>query len=86
MVDGFHLRLLDCPARIEDKYAGKDWVGCMRRDLAIIALRCSTMAVLPGWENSAGASLEVHVAQALGMPILDAISLQRLEIEAGNEI
>lgn len=67
------------PARIEDKYAGNDWAGCMRRDLAIIALRCQMMAVLPGWQNSAGATLEVHVAQALGMPIFDAVSLEPLE-------
>lgn len=66
------------PARIEDKYSGNDWTGCMRRDLAIISLRCRSVAVLPGWENSPGASLEVHVAKALGMEILDAVTLEPL--------
>lgn len=33
------------------------------------------VAVLPGWSRSKGARLEVHVADALGMPILDAETL-----------
>src|SRR5688572_14120264 len=64
------------PARIEDEFAGVDWSGCLRRDLVLIVTRCHTVAVLPGWENSRGARLEVHVARALGMSIIDAESLQ----------
>ncbi len=72
------------PARIEDQYAGIDWAGCLRRDLAILALRCNQVAVLPGWENSAGATLEVHVARALGMKIIDAITLAAVTEDHGD--
>jgi hypothetical protein len=66
------------PARIEDEYSGKDWAGCLRRDLALIVTRCCTMAVLPGWQKSKGASLEVHVARELGIQLIDAETLQPL--------
>lgn len=46
----------------------KTWADYMRRDLAWL-LTCSAVATLPGWENSRGARLEVHVAEALEMPV-----------------
>ena len=33
------------------------------------SLDCDAVAVLPGWEDSHGARLEVHVAEALGRPV-----------------
>ncbi|MGI8905943.1 MAG: DUF4406 domain-containing protein [Candidatus Sumerlaeaceae bacterium] len=59
------------PARIEDEFSGVDWAGCLRRDIALIVTRCQTLAVLPGWEHSRGASLEVHIARALGMKVIE---------------
>ena len=44
------------------------WAAHMRRDLHAM-LDCQGIAVLPGWQTSKGASLEVQVAQALGMPV-----------------
>jgi hypothetical protein len=44
------------------------WADFLRRDLAEV-LRVDAVAVLDGWEASKGASLEVHVARALGMPV-----------------
>lgn len=44
------------------------WRKCLERDLAIM-FHADTVATLPGWENSKGASLEVMVAQALGIPV-----------------
>lgn len=85
--DAFHeaeARLMDLghevinPARIEDEFSGVDWAGCLRRDLELIVTRCHTLAVLPGWENSKGALLEVHVARALGMQIVDAHTFRPL--------
>jgi hypothetical protein len=43
----------------------------MKRDLPAV-LDADAVAVLPGWENSKGARLEVHVARECGIPILDA--------------
>jgi len=45
-----------------------DWATCLRRDLLDV-LRAEAMVVLPGWQQSHGATLEVDVAQRLGMPV-----------------
>jgi len=37
-------------------------------------LSVDAVAVLPGWENSKGASAEVAIARCLGYPVLDATS------------
>ena len=58
-----------------------DWAEYMRKDLPLL-VACDAVAVLPGWRRSKGASLEVAVARALGMPILDA---DTLEAAAGTE-
>lgn len=44
------------------------WRWYMRRDLPHV-LEVDALCVLPGWRNSKGASLEVHVAKAIGLPI-----------------
>lgn len=48
--------------------AGMPWAWYLRRDLAAL-LDCEAVAMLPGWQDSKGACLERHVAEALGMPI-----------------
>ena len=48
------------------------WVDYMRVHLAEIARRVTQVFVLPGWESSRGAQLEVHVARALGLPVAPA--------------
>lgn len=45
------------------------WSWYMRRDLPHI-MSCDAVCVLEGWQKSKGARLEVHVARALGMPVL----------------
>lgn len=42
------------------------WADYMRRGLVDL-VGCDGVALLPGWERSRGAALEVHVANALGM-------------------
>lgn len=42
------------------------WRACMRRDIAQL-VTCDAIALLPGWERSRGAKLELMVADALGM-------------------
>lgn len=45
------------------------WADYLKLDLADV-LRAEVVAVLPGWEASRGAALEVHVAHQLGTPVL----------------
>jgi len=47
---------------------GYTWQDYMRRAL-VEMLACDAVAVLDGWENSKGASLEVYVARQLAMPV-----------------
>lgn len=63
------------PAELDDGDTSKSWAYYLRRDLVELA-SCDALAVLPGWQNSKGASLEVTVAQALDMPVLDADSME----------
>ncbi|WP_212625111.1 DUF4406 domain-containing protein [Pseudomonas sp. PP3] len=58
---------------------GGSWNDCMRRDIAAL-MDCDTVATLPGWEHSKGARLEVHIAGALGMTVVDAHDLVSMEI------
>ena len=44
------------------------WAWYMRRDLPHV-LEVDALCVLPGWQKSKGASLEVQVAEAIGLPI-----------------
>lgn len=47
---------------------GYTWSDYLRLALTDL-LTCEAVAVLPGWENSNGAKLEVYVSQQLGMPV-----------------
>jgi hypothetical protein len=51
------------------RFAKRDWSWYMRRDLTYV-MECDAICVLEGWRESKGARLEVHVAKALGMPIM----------------
>ena len=58
------------------------WSYYMRRDLPHV-LGVDAICVLPGWQNSRGASLEVHVAKAVGIPLLilrDGALIPRVEV------
>jgi len=54
------------PARHPEQ---ESWEAYLRLDL-IDVLVADALAVLPGWEASRGAQLEVHVAHALGVPVI----------------
>ena len=47
----------------------------MRRDL-IEMLKCDFVAVLPNWESSRGANLEIRTAIGIKMPVINAKDLQ----------
>lgn len=48
---------------------GLSWEDYIRTDIRML-LDCDAVVVLPGWETSRGASLEVTIARALGMPVI----------------
>lgn len=58
---------------------GADWADYMAYDLTRLGL-CGQVAVLPGWENSKGARLEVHIARELGMKVVSAHDLVSQEV------
>ncbi len=53
---------------------GTSWHECLRNDLAAL-LTCDTLALLPGWQGSTGAHLEMHVAHRIAMPIVIAAEI-----------
>lgn len=58
------------PAELDAQDAGKTltWEQYMRRDIVAL-MACDGVALLPGWSNSRGASLEVDIAKRLNMPL-----------------
>lgn len=48
------------------------WEQHMRADIALL-VTCEAIYLLPGWENSRGATLELHIARALGMWEISAL-------------
>lgn len=47
------------------------WADYMRQDLAMM-MDCDTIYMLPGWQQSKGATLEHHVAVQLGFSVVGA--------------
>jgi|SRR5579872_6504845 len=66
----------DGTQRIEDfKFNLK---AAIIRDIIAVA-GCDAIALLPGWENSSGAAVELAAAQFLGLQVLDAIDFLPLK-------
>lgn len=55
------------PAEINED-ADLDWHACLRADIKALC-DCDVIVLLPGWEGSNGAHLEVHVAHRLGLSV-----------------
>ena len=54
--------------------AGAQWVDYMAYDLTRLGL-CGVIALLPGWDLSQGARLEVMIAEHLGMRVVNTHDL-----------
>lgn len=59
--------VVEDPSTNENPTPG-DYHGWLRAGLAQL-IRCDAVALLPGWEASGGARLEVNVAATLGMRV-----------------
>lgn len=53
------------------------WCYFMKRDIENL-MKCEFVAVLPYWETSRGANLELALAKAVKMPIVQADNLQEI--------
>lgn len=45
-----------------------DWHACMRTDIKALC-DCEVLVLLPGWEDSKGAHLELHLAHRMGLVV-----------------
>lgn len=45
-----------------------EWAACMRTDIKALC-DCDAIILMPGWETSAGAHLELHIAHRIGLRI-----------------
>ena len=61
------------PVEVNDGHSS-EWGDCMRNDIRAL-MDCDTVALLPGWQASRGANLERHIAQELGMTVLEVEDL-----------
>ena len=52
-----------------DETPGVAWSDYLRKDIRAL-MDCHGVITLPGWQESRGAALEVHIAHALGMQVL----------------
>lgn len=57
---------------------GAEWGDYLRHDLAGL-VTCEAIYLLPGWESSKGARLEVTVAEQLGLKVLSAEPFEALD-------
>ena len=62
-IDGYEVV---SPAEIQE---ASTWELCLRSDLREMCT-CDAIALMPGWEGSKGANLELHVAHRLGMRVI----------------
>jgi hypothetical protein len=69
------------PEELENAETGprKSWEYYLKRDLREL-LTCDSIAVLSGWQESRGATLEVYVGWRLGFEIFDAGSLEKVDV------
>ena len=51
-----------------DHDAPKPWTYYLQKDIKLM-MGCDHLVLLPGWEDSRGASLEYYIAQKLGFTV-----------------
>ena len=68
------------PLRGDARPAQLTYAHFMKRDLPAVC-DSDAVAVLPGWERSKGACLEVHVAREIGIPVVDAATRKSVYVD-----
>jgi len=58
------------PAEVNTDHT-MSWEQCLRQDIKELC-DCDALALMPSWENSKGAHLELHIAHRLGIRIIAA--------------
>lgn len=66
------------PAENDDGDTSMSWDYYMRQDIAHI-MSVEGVAVLPGWQGSRGARLELLLASSLRLPIFEAETMIRIK-------
>lgn len=56
-----------------------DLKAALQWDTEQILTVCDSLVMLPGWEQSSGAKLEVLTALTVGLPIYDVVTMQKIE-------
>jgi hypothetical protein len=62
----------------ELSHPGETRADCLRRDVLALVF-CNTLALLPGWQDSAGAAMEICIARQTGMLIVRAADIVEIE-------
>jgi hypothetical protein len=80
-----HGHIVVNPAELEALETGprKEWAYYLKRDLKEL-LTCDHIAVMPNWQRSRGATLEVYVGWRLGFKIIEAETLAPIDVSAYN--
>lgn len=68
---------------IEKGGASESWRYFLARDLEIVLTQVDAVAVLPGWERSVGAGLEVTACLASKKPVLEYPDLNEIIFRGG---
>lgn len=68
------------PAESDNGRRGRSWAWYMRQSLQAL-LHADIAVLLPGWEHSRGAQLEVTTALRLGLPVIPLEAFISLAID-----
>lgn len=69
------------PCELNHATHDQSWESFMRVDLKAL-MDCTAICLLPGWDRSAGAKCEYHLAQVLGMDVVMPEQYPDVVIEA----
>jgi len=60
----------------------KDWTESMKIDIRELT-KAEVVFVMPGWAKSKGVMIECFIAQALSIPVIDVVTMQKVNIDLG---